>query len=92
MWHQVWDIRKFKSPVHTVGGLPTLFSTTQCAFSPDERLILTGTSADRHGKGGSLVLIDRQTFQVVRRISMPGSVVAIHWHDRLNQIFVGAGR
>ena len=88
---QVWDIRKFKSPVHVVDGLPTLFSTTQCIFSPDERLIVTGTSADRSGNGGCLTFIDRDSFEVVRRVAMPTSVVALQWHDRLNQIFVGTG-
>ena len=68
-----------------------MFSTTQCVFSPDERLIVTGTSADRKGQGGALVFVDRQSLEVVRRVSMPASVVALHWHERLNQIFVGTG-
>ena len=87
----MWDVRKFKSPVAVIPDLPALFATTQCAFSPDERLILTGTSADRGGKGGAVVFIDRDSFEVVHRIAMPSSVVGLHWHDRLNQIFVGTG-
>ncbi|KAK9788441.1 hypothetical protein WJX73_007451 [Symbiochloris irregularis] len=88
---KVWDVRKFKTPVATVNNLPTLFSTTQCSFSPDERLILTGTSADRSGKGGGITFIDRESFEVVHKIAMPTSVTAVLWHDRLNQIFVGTG-
>ena len=30
-------------------------------------------------------------FQLVRRIGTVGSAVAVHWHSRLNQIFVGTG-
>lgn len=29
--------------------------------------------------------------QLVRRIGTVGSAVAVHWHSRLNQIFVGTG-
>ena len=29
--------------------------------------------------------------QLVRRIGTLGSVVAVHWHARLNQIFMGTG-
>lgn len=88
---QVWDVRKFRAPVATVEDLPALFSTTQCSFSPDERLILTGTSADRNGRGGGITFIDRDSFEVVHKIAMPTSVTAVQWHDRLNQIFVGTG-
>ena len=39
---QVWDVRKFKTPVAAKQDLPALFATTQCAFSPNEKLVLTG--------------------------------------------------
>jgi len=60
-------------------------------FSPDERLVLTGTSADRGGRGGALVFFDAKTHALVRRVAVPGSAVALNWHERLNQIFVGVG-
>lgn len=47
---QVWDLRKFKAPVHVWEGLPTMHATTQVTYSPDERLILTGVSAGRDGQ------------------------------------------
>ena len=56
------------------------------------RLIITGTSALRDGTGASLVFIDPARQEIVRRIAMPQSVVALKWHSRLNQIFVGTGR
>ncbi|KAK9812868.1 hypothetical protein WJX72_004992 [[Myrmecia] bisecta] len=88
---KVWDVRKFQAPVHTFSDLPTHHSTTQCCFSPDGRLVLTGVSADRDGVGGGLVFLDLEQRQVVRKLAMPGSVVAVQWHVRLNQIFVGTG-
>lgn len=61
------------------------------AFSPDERLVVTGTSADRSGEGGALVFFDFDSRALVRRVGMPASVVALQWHGRLNQIFLGVG-
>ena len=88
---QVWDLRKFKAPLHVFGGLPNLMSTTGACFSPDDRLAITGTSAGRDGAGATLIFVDLAKEAVVRRIGMPGNVVALNWHSRLNQIFVGTG-
>ncbi len=63
----------------------------QAIFSPDERLVVTGTSADRSGRGGAVVFFDAKTHALVRRVAMPGSAVALNWHERLNQILVGVG-
>lgn len=90
-WLQEWDLRKFKAPVHVWEGLPADNATTQVALSPDERLILTGTSAGRDGQGGALLFFDRQSRQLMRRIGMPASVVAVQWHPKLNQIMLGVG-
>ena len=88
---QVWDLRKFKTPVHVWEDLPAMHPTTQVVFSPDERLIVTGVSAGRDGTGGALLFFDAQSRSLVRRIGMPSSVVAIQWQAKLNQIFVGVG-
>jgi WD40 repeat protein len=68
-----------------------MHATTQVAFSPDERLILTGVSAGRDGRGGALLFFDRSSKEPVRRIAMPASVVAVQWHPKLNQILLGVG-
>ena len=78
-------------PLHIYGDLPNLASTTSVCFSPDDKLAVTGTSAGPNGTGGSLVFIDLAKESVVRRVAMPSSVVALHWSQRLNQIFVGVG-
>jgi len=44
--------------VHAFSGLPTTHSETGVCFSPDESLILTGTSAQRDGTGGALLFFD----------------------------------
>ena len=49
-----------KTPVVEFGDLPNLVSTTQACFAPEDRLVITGTSADRNGQGAALVFMDLQ--------------------------------
>eukprot|EP00195_Chlamydomonas_chlamydogama_P015841 CAMPEP_0202913062 /NCGR_PEP_ID=MMETSP1392-20130828/59433_1 /ASSEMBLY_ACC=CAM_ASM_000868 /TAXON_ID=225041 /ORGANISM="Chlamydomonas chlamydogama, Strain SAG 11-48b" /LENGTH=510 /DNA_ID=CAMNT_0049604183 /DNA_START=1 /DNA_END=1533 /DNA_ORIENTATION=+ len=88
---KIWDLRKFTQPVHVFGGLPCAYANTQCIFSPDEQLVLTGVSAGSQDDAGALVFLDKARMQVVRKVGMPGNVTAMAWHPRLNQIFVGIG-
>ena len=88
---KLWDIRKFKSPITEAQNLPTGYATTGCCFSPDERLVLTGIGIEKKGDVGSLTVLDRSNLGIVRRLVMQGSVVAVTWHPRLNQIAVGCG-
>ena len=39
---KIWDIRNIKQPLTVFNELPN-FGQTSCIFSPDERLIITGT-------------------------------------------------
>ena len=43
---KIWDLRHFKQPLAIYEELPNCNEQTQCCFSPDERLILTGTSQE----------------------------------------------
>lgn len=38
-----------------------------------------------------MAFFDRQKMQLIRKVGMPGSVSALHWHSRLNQILAGIG-
>ena len=57
---QLWDTRKLKASLHTFSDLPTNHSETNCCFSPDQRLVLTGTSALKDGSGSALHFFDVQ--------------------------------
>ena len=57
---QLWDTRKLKAALHTFSDLPTNHSETNCCFSPDQRLVLTGTSALKDGSGSALHFFDVQ--------------------------------
>lgn len=89
---KMWDLRNFKKPVNVALNLPNAFLTTSCFFSPDERLIATGTSV-RKGQGdGKLVFYEKTTFRKVYEYSVTdASAVNCLWHPKLNQIFVGCG-
>lgn len=91
---KVWDVRKSKAPLKTFDNLPNSYAQTTVSFSPDERLIMTGTSAEKEGnKGGLLVFFDKQRLEFVRRVGVSAtqSVVCSVWHPKLNQIFATTG-
>lgn len=69
--------------------LPNHYAQTNIAFSPDERLFLTGTSVERDSTtGGLLCFYDRAKLELVSRvgISPTCSVVQCAWHPKLNQV------
>ncbi|KAF6357732.1 WD repeat domain 70 [Rhinolophus ferrumequinum] len=89
---KLWDIRQFNKPLFSASGLPTMFPMTDCCFSPDDKLLVTGTSVQRGCGSGKLVFFERRTFQRVYEIDITdASVVRCLWHPKLNQIMVGTG-
>lgn len=89
---KLWDIRKFREPVHTADNLFSRYSSTDCMFSPKDDVLITGVSLDRGEKDGKLIFFDVKTFQRVEELSVIDShVIKTQWHPRLQQIFVGCG-
>ncbi|KAK6940599.1 WD40 repeat [Dillenia turbinata] len=91
---KVWDLRQMKKPLQVFEELPNHYAQTNIAFSPDEQLILTGTSVERDSSsGGLLCFYDSTKLELVSRvgISPTCSVVQCAWHPRLNQIFATSG-
>ncbi|XP_051907514.1 WD repeat-containing protein 70 isoform X1 [Hippocampus zosterae] len=89
---KIWDIRNFKKPLNMANGLTNYFAMTDCCFSPDDQLVMTGTSVKRDEGNGKLVFFDRATFQRVYEIEVTNaSIVRCLWHPKLNQIMVGTG-
>ena len=85
---KLWDLRNISSPVHTANNLDNVFVGTDCWFSPDEKIVMTGTSVKRGS--GELVFFDTNTFEELYRFSVgESSVSKILWHPKLNQIVVG---
>ncbi|KAB7494275.1 Gastrulation defective protein 1-like protein [Armadillidium nasatum] len=89
---KLWDIRNYKAPVHAHSNLFSKFSGTDCLFSPNDRLVVTGTSMEKNSKGGTLKFYDRNSFDLVKEIELENShVVRVIWHPKLNQIMLGCG-
>ncbi|XP_015703962.2 WD repeat-containing protein 70 isoform X1 [Coturnix japonica] len=89
---KIWDIRQFKKPLHSAERLPSFFPMTDCCFSPDDKILVTGTSVKKGGGSGKLFFFDRETFQKLYEIEVTdASVVRCLWHPKLNQIMVGTG-
>ncbi|TSM28185.1 WD repeat-containing protein 70 [Bagarius yarrelli] len=89
---KTWDIRNFRKPLNVATGLCSYFPMTDCCFSPDDKLLVTGTSVKRDQGSGKLVFFDRQSFEKVYEIEVTSaSVVRCLWHPKLNQIMVGTG-
>lgn len=82
-------MRQIKKPLQVFEDLPNHYAQTNIAFSPDEQLILTGTSVEREStSGGMLCFYDRTKLELVSRvgISPTCSVVQCAWHPKLNQV------
>ncbi|KFK40411.1 hypothetical protein AALP_AA3G370200 [Arabis alpina] len=91
---KVWDLRQMKEALKTFDGLSNNYPQTNVAFSPDEQIILTGTSVEKDSStGGLLCFYDRTKLEIVQKvgISPTSSVVQCAWHPRLNQIFATSG-
>ena len=85
---KLWDIRNMAAPVFTAVGLENAYVGTDCWFSPDEKLVMTGTSIKQGS--GELVFLDVDTFKEVYRYSVgESSISKVLWHPKLNQIVVG---
>ncbi|XP_060698136.1 WD repeat-containing protein 70 isoform X2 [Hemiscyllium ocellatum] len=89
---KTWDMRNFRNPLNVASGLPNIFPMTDCCFSPDDKLLVTGTSVKRGQENGKLLFFDRETFQKLYEIEVTdASVIRCLWHPKLNQIMVGTG-
>ena len=89
---KLWDVRYFKNPVKSTGDLFSRFDNTECCFSPDDRMIITGTSMGKNEKAGRLIFFNRDTFEKVTDIEIENAhVIRSRWHPKLNQLLVGSG-
>lgn len=60
---------------------------TDCCFSPDDKLVVTGTSVQRGCGSGKLVFFERRTFQRVSEMDITDAV-CILFHENEVKVFV----
>lgn len=85
---KLWDLRNVKKCIHSFDDIPCCMPSLDCGFSPDDRLVYTGTASK---SGGELIFLERDGLCEVRRVREPASVSRVVWHPRLNQVLVGLG-
>uniref|UniRef100_A0A2M4BH90 Uncharacterized protein n=1 Tax=Anopheles marajoara TaxID=58244 RepID=A0A2M4BH90_9DIPT len=89
---KLWDMRAFRKPLHVFEGLFSRYDTTDCCFSPDDTMILTGESLPKGAQQAHLYVYDTKTFDQVAKLPITDShVIRTLWHPKLNQIFIGCG-
>lgn len=66
-------------PCSFVTGLISMLSLllAQCCYSPDEKLVLTGTSAEAKDSTGSLVVLSAASLEMLGEVAVDGSAVAV---------------
>lgn len=88
---KVWDLRRFDAPLASFMGVQSFFTNTDVLFSPDDKLIVAGTSVKKKEGSGAIVCFDKSTLKLARRVGVSeASVVRLLWHPKLNQIFAGS--
>lgn len=50
------------------------FNRTDCCFSPDDKILVTGTSVKKGGGSGKLIFFYRETFQKLYEIEVTDAV------------------
>ena len=82
---KLWDNRILKQPINSFAGLMNLNEHTNIAISPDQRLIVTGTSSKKQETYGELVFGDCMSGEIVKRMPIcMDSVVSVAWCASIN--------
>lgn len=89
---KLWDLRSFKTALFEASNIFSRYDTTDCMFSPDDSMVITGESLMKKDESGRVLFFNTKTFELVHEIEVTNShVIKTLWHPKLNQIFVGCG-
>ncbi|XP_055704986.1 gastrulation defective protein 1 homolog [Phlebotomus papatasi] len=89
---KLWDMRNLRESVFSFGDLYARYDTTDCVFSPDDAILVTGESLERDKEAATIQFFDTKTSEKVQEIPVTDShVIKVLWHPKLNQIFVACG-
>jgi WD repeat-containing protein 70 len=85
------SVKKLPSLLTSFDDLPNYYSMTDIIMSPNDDLVVTGTSSKKKEGCGLLVMYDKQTWSRVKQIGVceGGSVIRVRWNEFCNQIIVG---
>lgn len=84
---KIWDLRKLKDPLKVSDGLKTLYSNSDCIYSPNDKFILVGVSGDNKNEPGSVEVLDGDDLSAKTSINADeGAVIRCRWHPKINHI------
>lgn len=85
---KLWDTRKFKQPISVVDHPSTSdqYANTNIRFSPESSSIITGSAT------GHLHILNPATLkpELVTPVTPGSPLIAVLWHEKLNQIITGS--
>jgi WD40 repeat protein len=88
---KMWDMRRYKKPLNVWNDLPCFSSKTGIALSPDESMILTGTSVKKNHENSSLMFFSTYNYEKIKELKIcRNSITSMVWNAKLNQIALGA--
>ena len=72
--------------------MPNFYATTDVICSPNDDLIITGTSTKKGEGSGFLSFYEKDTWTLVRQIGVSegASVIRVLWNEACNQLAVGS--
>lgn len=92
---KLWDMRALRQPLHVFDNLHARYDTTDCCFSPDDRLVITSQCRPKDyspENPSHLMFYNANTFELVNKIDVTEAhAIKTIWHPKLNQMFVGCG-
>jgi len=71
--------------------LANKYPETDCVWSPDGRLVCTGTSTVKGEGTGNIAFVDSSSLSLVKQLPVStGSIISLIWHPEINQIICGS--
>lgn len=82
---KIWDLRQLKQATATRNGLNTMHGS-ECCFSPDDKLVVVGTSSTNEDPG-QVLFLDSNDLTTKSSIELAGaSVIRGRWQPKINHI------
>lgn len=89
---KLWDTRCLVKPIHVFDNLFSRYDTTDCYFSPNDSMLITGESVQQQNATANIIFYNVNTTNVVHKIPVTNShIIKTLWHPKLNQIFISCG-
>jgi hypothetical protein len=66
--------------------MTTLYPQTNAIFSPDDKYVVTGVGANSKGGHGKLLIMSKDSLEIVKELVVDSSPVKVVWHSKINQV------